>query len=114
MTRIEQIHPEGFARPKGYAHGMVGRGRTLYVGGQIGWDREQQFPREDLVGQFAQTLDNVLAVVRADHLLDGLVDHSVHSVCLLRFQGFGAVGTGASLCLSASVTRRPRAIVAES
>ncbi len=59
------VQPEHFARPRGYANGMVGRGRLLFVGGQIGWNAEQVFEAETFVEQFAQTLDNVLDVVRA-------------------------------------------------
>ncbi len=55
--------------PKGYSNGRIGRGRVLHVGGQIGWVADEAgtlvFRAHDLVGQFAQTLDNVLAVVRA-------------------------------------------------
>ena len=42
MTR-EVIVP-GWPEPKGYANGRVGEGRTLYVGGQIGWDEQRAFP----------------------------------------------------------------------
>ena len=50
--------------PRGYANGRCGRGRVVHVGGQIGWDTNGTFA-EGFVAQFAQTLDNVLAVVRA-------------------------------------------------
>lgn len=55
--------------PKGYSNGRVGTGRALHVGGQIGW-REGTFPwreTEDqrFLAQWAQTLDNVIAVVKA-------------------------------------------------
>jgi enamine deaminase RidA (YjgF/YER057c/UK114 family) len=61
----EFIQPEGWARPRGYANGIVATGRVLSVGGQIGWNAQQQFESDDFIEQFAQTLDNVLAVVRA-------------------------------------------------
>lgn len=62
---IEFIQPAGFAPPRGYANGVAARGRALYVGGQIGWGPDQTFATDDFVGQFATTLDNVLAVVTA-------------------------------------------------
>jgi enamine deaminase RidA (YjgF/YER057c/UK114 family) len=62
---IEFIQPEGFARPRGYANGVLSKGRILHVGGQIGWDAEQNFQTDEFGEQFAQALDNVLAVVRA-------------------------------------------------
>ena len=56
----------GWPRPKGYANGIVApAGKTLYVAGQVGWNDQQVFASADFAGQFAQALDNVLAVVRA-------------------------------------------------
>ena len=63
--RFEVIQPEGFAPPKGYANGVATRGRTLYVAGQVGWNADGVFTSDDLATQFAQALDNVIAVVRA-------------------------------------------------
>jgi enamine deaminase RidA (YjgF/YER057c/UK114 family) len=56
------------ATPKGYADGRIGKGRVLHVAGQIGWNADHVFVAKDLVGQFAQTLDNVLAVLRVVHV----------------------------------------------
>jgi enamine deaminase RidA (YjgF/YER057c/UK114 family) len=36
----------------------------IFVAGQIGWTPEGKFEARDLAGQFAQTLDNTLAVLR--------------------------------------------------
>jgi enamine deaminase RidA (YjgF/YER057c/UK114 family) len=63
--RIEVVQPPGFPAPRGYANGVIARGPTLHVAGQVGWDAAGRFPRADLAGQFAQALDNVLAVVAA-------------------------------------------------
>ena len=52
--------------PKGYADGRIGRGPVLHIAGQIGW-KSGVFEAKDLVGQFAQALDNVLAVIKAAH-----------------------------------------------
>ena len=54
--------PEGWPRPKGYANGILAEGRTIYVGGQIGWDEKGAFP-PDFVGQVRQTLENIVAVL---------------------------------------------------
>jgi enamine deaminase RidA (YjgF/YER057c/UK114 family) len=63
---IEFIDVAGWPKPKGYANGVVTTGkRTLHVAGQVGWNARQVFDHFDFAGQFAQTLDNVLAVVRA-------------------------------------------------
>jgi enamine deaminase RidA (YjgF/YER057c/UK114 family) len=60
----------GWPAPKGYSNGRIGTGRVVHVGGQIGWDAEGKFPERGLfdanfTAQFAQTLDNVIAVVKA-------------------------------------------------
>jgi enamine deaminase RidA (YjgF/YER057c/UK114 family) len=63
---IRFVDVPGWPRPKGYANGIVATGgETLYVAGQVGWNEQQLFAARDFVGQFAQALDNVLAVVRA-------------------------------------------------
>ena len=50
---------------KGYANGRIGRGPVLHVAGQVGWNAEGKFETHDMAMQFAQALDNVLAVVHA-------------------------------------------------
>ncbi|WP_438028321.1 RidA family protein [Sorangium sp. So ce233] len=63
---LEIVQPAGWPAPRGYANGVVTRGRTLHVAGQIGWDAASgQIRSDDLAEQFAQALDNVLAVVAA-------------------------------------------------
>jgi enamine deaminase RidA (YjgF/YER057c/UK114 family) len=62
--RLAFVQPEGWPAPKGYANGAIARGATLFVGGQVGWDVGGRFAA-GFVAQFAQALDNVLAVVRA-------------------------------------------------
>jgi enamine deaminase RidA (YjgF/YER057c/UK114 family) len=59
------IHPEGWKPAKGYANGMVGDGRGLFVGGQIGWTADQVFQARDFIGQMRQALTNIAEVVRA-------------------------------------------------
>ncbi|MEW5849149.1 MAG: RidA family protein [Myxococcota bacterium] len=65
MTTLSLVQPEGWKPPRGYANGVVGEGRILFVGGQIGWDGQETFHTDVLHEQWAQALDNVLAVVRA-------------------------------------------------
>ncbi|NNC47321.1 MAG: RidA family protein [Erythrobacter sp.] len=59
----QTIHPAGWAPAIGYANGVAASGRTLYLGGQIGWNAKQQFESDDLVDQVKQTLENIVAVV---------------------------------------------------
>jgi len=57
------LQPEGWAKPLGYANGVSARGDVIFVGGQIGWNSDCQFETDDLVGQVAQTLRNIIAVL---------------------------------------------------
>jgi enamine deaminase RidA (YjgF/YER057c/UK114 family) len=68
------LDPDGWVPAKGYANGVLAEGRTVYTGGLIGWNAEQEFEHEDLVGQFEQTLLNIIAVLetagaRPEHLV---------------------------------------------
>jgi enamine deaminase RidA (YjgF/YER057c/UK114 family) len=62
---IQKIQPPDWAEPKGYANGMLARGTLLFVGGQIGWNAQQQFESDDFVAQTRQTLQNIAAVLKA-------------------------------------------------
>lgn len=56
--------PEGWTAPVGYANGIEAEtGRIVFIAGQVGWDAQQRFASEALAPQFAQALDNVLAVL---------------------------------------------------
>jgi enamine deaminase RidA (YjgF/YER057c/UK114 family) len=60
----QTLLPPGWAPPIGYANGIaVPAGRIVFVAGQVGWDAQQKFHSEDLVPQFEQALENVLAVL---------------------------------------------------
>jgi enamine deaminase RidA (YjgF/YER057c/UK114 family) len=59
------LQPEGWAKPVGYANGVAARGRQIFVGGQIGWNGQQEFETDDFVGQVRQTLENVVAILAA-------------------------------------------------
>ena len=62
----ETIQPPGFPKPRGYANGLIApAGRTLYISGQIAWDKDARIVSPDFATQFLQTLDNVIAIVRA-------------------------------------------------
>lgn len=70
----EKLSPKGWKKPRGYANGIVARGRQVYVGGQIGWNGQQVFEHHDFVGQVRQTLENIVAILeeggaRPEHLV---------------------------------------------
>ena len=58
------LQPDGWTKPIGYANGVAARGTTIFVGGQIGWNAQQQFECDDLPGQVRQTLQNIVAVLK--------------------------------------------------
>ncbi|MCP8937972.1 RidA family protein [Alsobacter sp. SYSU M60028] len=58
------LQPQGWAKPIGYANGVAARGRTIFLGGQIGWNGQCVFEAHDLVGQTRQTLENIVAILR--------------------------------------------------
>ena len=58
------LQPEGWVTPKGYANGIAARGTQIYVGGQIGWNAQQQFETDDFIAQVHQALRNIAAVLR--------------------------------------------------
>ena len=59
------LQPPGWAPAKGYANGVAARGTLVFVGGQIGWNAQQQFETDDFIAQTRQTLLNVRAVLEA-------------------------------------------------
>jgi enamine deaminase RidA (YjgF/YER057c/UK114 family) len=64
--RPSSIVPEGWAKPVGYAHGMIANGRVITTAGQVGWNpRTSEFESDDFVGQTAQALRNIVEVLRA-------------------------------------------------
>lgn len=66
MSTPDSIMPEGWARPVGYAHGMIARGTVITTAGQVGWNpATSEFESDDFVEQAAQSLRNIAAVLRA-------------------------------------------------
>jgi enamine deaminase RidA (YjgF/YER057c/UK114 family) len=57
------LQPADWARPKGYANGIEARGRTIFVAGQIGWDKDRHMVAKDFAAQFEQALRNIIAVL---------------------------------------------------
>lgn len=62
---VTLLQPDGLAKAHGYSHGAVGRGRTLAIAGQIGWDAAGRIVSDDFVAQFDQALGNVATVLAA-------------------------------------------------
>lgn len=65
MTTHKRLQPVGWAEPKGYANGICARGAMIFVGGQIGWNAQQEFESDDFLAQTRQALLNVCEVLNA-------------------------------------------------
>ena len=61
---IQHLHPPGWSPAKGYANGIAARGTQVFVGGQIGWNGQQQFETDDFIAQCKQALQNVVDVLK--------------------------------------------------
>ena len=59
----ELLHPQSWKPARGYANGVAASGRMVFVGGQIGWNAQQEFETDDFIEQVAQALRNVVAVL---------------------------------------------------
>ncbi len=62
---MKLLQPVGWLKPKGYANGIMARGSLIFVGGQIGWNADQQFESDDFIIQTRQALINIAAVLKA-------------------------------------------------
>lgn len=54
----EHINPDGMHRPRGYTH-TVRVGNTVYVAGQVGWDKEGKIVPGGFEAQAAQAFENL-------------------------------------------------------
>ena len=59
----EILDPAGWKPARGYANGIAASGRTLYLGGTIGWNGQQQFESDDFIAQTRQCLQNIVDVL---------------------------------------------------
>jgi len=62
---VKKLQPPDWLEPKGYANGILARGTLIFVGGQIGWNANQQFESDDFIAQTRQALLNIAAVLKA-------------------------------------------------
>ena len=71
---MQMLNPAGWMRPKGYSNGIAAAGRMIFVAGQVGWDSQETFRTDDLVGQVRQSLTNIVAILaeagaRPEHIV---------------------------------------------
>jgi enamine deaminase RidA (YjgF/YER057c/UK114 family) len=60
---IQMLNPSEWTRPKGYSNGVTAQGQMIFVAGQVGWDSNEVFQTDDLVGQVRQALANIVAIL---------------------------------------------------
>ncbi len=60
---LEFLQPKGWKPAIGYSNGVAARGRMIFTGGMIGWTGDCEFETDDFVGQVAQALRNIVAVL---------------------------------------------------
>jgi enamine deaminase RidA (YjgF/YER057c/UK114 family) len=61
---MQLLLPAGWPRPKGYANGVMARGRQVFIAGMIGWDAQGMFHSDDFAAQARQALQNIVDVLR--------------------------------------------------
>ncbi len=60
---MQLLNPPHWKEPKGYSNGIVAQGKQIFVGGQIGWNKDQVFESTHFVGQCEQALINIVEVL---------------------------------------------------
>jgi enamine deaminase RidA (YjgF/YER057c/UK114 family) len=64
---MQILQPPDWLPPRGYSNGVLAElragSRLVFVGGQIGWNGDQQFESDDFADQTRQALANVVAVL---------------------------------------------------
>jgi enamine deaminase RidA (YjgF/YER057c/UK114 family) len=61
---LQILQPPGWARAKGFSNGIAAKGTLVFIAGQIGWTGQGEWKARDFAGQFRQTLENILAVLK--------------------------------------------------
>src|SRR3546814_6430034 len=63
LTAHQTLLLAGWERHKGYANGVSAQGRLVFTAGIVGWDEQQRFVSDDMVGQFEQVLAHNVAIL---------------------------------------------------
>ncbi len=71
---MRALHPQHWARAKGFCNGILAEGRLVFIAGQVGWNALQRFESDDFVVQVEQALSNIVEVLaeaegRPEHLV---------------------------------------------
>lgn len=75
---MKTLQPPDWLAPRGYSNGILTEmtvgSRLVFVGGQIGWNGQQQFESDDFAEQVRQALANIVAILaeggaRPEHIV---------------------------------------------
>ncbi len=71
---MQILQPPGWARPKGYSNGIAAKGQLVFMGGQVGWNSQEEFESDDFSAQARQALSNIVAILaeaggHAEHIV---------------------------------------------
>jgi enamine deaminase RidA (YjgF/YER057c/UK114 family) len=71
---MKLLQPPNWARPKGYANGVMTKGCPVFLSGIVGWNQVSQFEASDFAGQVRQALKNIVEVLaqanaRPEHIV---------------------------------------------
>jgi enamine deaminase RidA (YjgF/YER057c/UK114 family) len=88
---VERINPAELARPSGFSHAVSApAGRTVFLAGQIGTDRDRKVADGGVVPQFEQALANVLtALAAAGGQPEDLVSLTIYLIDVEDYQAHG-------------------------
>jgi enamine deaminase RidA (YjgF/YER057c/UK114 family) len=88
---VERINPAELARPSGFSHAVSApAGRTVFLAGQIGTDRDRKVVDGGVVPQFEQALANVLtALAAAGGQPEDLVSLTIYLIDVEDYQAHG-------------------------
>jgi enamine deaminase RidA (YjgF/YER057c/UK114 family) len=88
---MERINPAELARPSGFSHAVSApAGRTVFLAGQIGTDRDRKVADGGVVPQFEQALANVLtALAAAGGQPEDLVSLTIYLIDVEDYQAHG-------------------------
>jgi enamine deaminase RidA (YjgF/YER057c/UK114 family) len=62
---VERVNPPELARPRGFAHAVVGRGTIVFLAGQTALDGSGHIVGDGVVAQFEVALGNLLTALAA-------------------------------------------------
>ncbi len=71
---MQILQPLGWKRPKGYSNGISTKGQMIFMGGQVGWNSQEEFESEVFSDQAKQALSNIVAILaeaggRPEHIV---------------------------------------------